>query len=92
MKLFIEKYMKLSKDLKDKKGEINAHMKMGMLTSNRGEYEEGRDNFLKALELSDLQGEKNQFSLAKCGFAVASAETNMGEFLKTYAENMKQNI
>jgi hypothetical protein len=46
--------MKLSKDLKDRKGEINAHMKMGMLTSNRGEYEEGRDNFLKALELSDL--------------------------------------
>lgn len=29
MKVFVEKYLKLSSELKDKKGEINALMKLG---------------------------------------------------------------
>lgn len=29
MKIFVEKYLKLSEELRDKKGEINALMKMG---------------------------------------------------------------
>ena len=45
MKLFIEKYMKLSRELKDKKGEMNAHLKMGLLTANKGNFEEGKENF-----------------------------------------------
>ena len=28
-------------------------MKLGLLTSNKGEYEEGKENFIKALELAD---------------------------------------
>ncbi len=41
------------KDLRDKKGELNAHLKLGLLTANKGEYEEGKENFVKALELAD---------------------------------------
>jgi hypothetical protein len=31
MKVFVEKYLKLSNELKDKKGEIKAFVKMGTL-------------------------------------------------------------
>ena len=32
MKVFVEKYMKLSNELKDKKGEMNALIKLGQIT------------------------------------------------------------
>jgi len=59
MKLFIDKYLHLSKELRDKQGEINAHIKLGLLQANKKEFEEGRDNFFKALELAEETGNKN---------------------------------
>ena len=53
MKVFVEKYLKLSSELKDKKGEINDLMILGQINIQGGEYDKGKDHFIKALELAE---------------------------------------
>jgi hypothetical protein len=39
-----------------------------------GNYFEGKENFLKALEMTEMANDSKIYSEAKCGFAVANAE------------------
>ncbi len=92
MKVFVEKYLKLSNELKDKKGEIKAFVKMGTLNLQGGEFEKGREHFLRALEMAEEGGadEQRSFSLAKCGFAVANVENNFEDYALNYEEEVNK--
>jgi hypothetical protein len=49
MKVFIEKYLSLTSELKDKNGEIKGLLKMGNISIKNGEFSQGREVFEKAL-------------------------------------------
>ena len=53
MTVFIDKYIKLAHDINDKGGELKAQLKMGQVTSLIGDFQAGRESFLKALELAE---------------------------------------
>lgn len=53
MAVFIDKYIKLTQDMKDDNGELKAQLKMGQVTSLIGNFETGRDSFLRALQLAE---------------------------------------
>lgn len=82
MKLFLEKYIQLSKDLKDGHSETEACLKLGLLTGSKRSYEEGRVNFEKALEMAEKEGQGGKYNQAKCGLAVVNAELAMRKRLK----------
>jgi hypothetical protein len=49
MKVFVEKYLKLAKEMRDEKGEMNGCLKLGLISGSKKNFEEGRENFLRAL-------------------------------------------
>jgi len=56
MKVFVEKYLKLAKEMRDEKGEMNGCLKLGLISGSKKNFEEGRENFLRALELAETAG------------------------------------
>jgi len=52
MKIFVEKYLKLSAEMKDDRGEMAGCLQLGMISSTKKNFEEGKDNFRRALELA----------------------------------------
>lgn len=58
MKIFVEKYLKLSEEMQDDKGEMEGFLKLGMISSTKKNYEEGKEQFRKALELAEETGNK----------------------------------
>jgi hypothetical protein len=44
--------------MKDSKGEMEGCLKLGMISSTKKNFEEGKDNFKRALELAENTGNK----------------------------------
>ncbi|KAL4429327.1 hypothetical protein ABPG74_002313 [Tetrahymena malaccensis] len=89
MTVFIDKYIKLTQDMKDENGELKAQLKMGQVTSMIGNFEQGKQSFLRALQLAEQKQELDKLQEAKCGFAVANAEIQMQSYLQSYAQKMQ---
>ena len=68
--MFVEKYIKLAQEMQDSKGLIQGHVKLGLISANRGisskceigNYNEGKDNFLKALEMTQLSSDLQMYN------------------------------
>ncbi|KAM3147260.1 hypothetical protein pb186bvf_000511 [Paramecium bursaria] len=79
MQAFIEKYLTLAQNIEDRDGQIQGHLKLGTLSSTKGNYTEGKENFQKALTM--VEKDDHFYNQAKCGFAIASAEIQMDQYL-----------
>ncbi|CAD8052583.1 unnamed protein product [Paramecium primaurelia] len=88
MKLFIEKFLLLANELKDTESIIKGHMKLGAVSAQMGSYNEGKNSFLKALEM--VENDRYLYQEAKCGFAISNAEMNMEQYLREQAQLLKQ--
>jgi hypothetical protein len=42
MKIFVEKYLQLSSEMRDEKGEMEGCLKLGMISSTKKNFEEGK--------------------------------------------------
>lgn len=80
MKAFLEKYLQMAKELRDQEGMILGHVKLGTVSAIRGNYAEGKENFLKALNM--VQNDRSLYAEAKCGLAISNAEMNMEKYLR----------
>lgn len=60
-----------------------------MISANRGNYNEGREQFLKALEMTNDNNNGPIYRDAKCGFAISNAECSMDQYLGHYGEQIK---
>ena len=49
MKIFVEKYLKLSEEMQDTKGEMEGALKLGLINSTKKNFEEGKEKFRRAL-------------------------------------------
>ena len=88
MKIFVEKYLKLSSELKDEKAEMEGCLKLGMISSTKKNFEEGKENFRRALELAEQTGNTEIYNEAKFGYAVVTAEKGMNNFLGYYSNKL----
>lgn len=90
MKIFVEKYLKLSSELKDEKAEMEGCLKLGMISSTKKNFEEGKENFRRALELAEQTGNTEIYNEAKFGYAVVTAEKGMNNFLGYYSNKLNR--
>ena len=44
---------------------------MGLISSQRGEYNEGKENFLNALKIANSNADLGAVEIAKCGLAIS---------------------
>lgn len=88
MKLFVEKYLKLSEEMNDSKGEMEGSLKLGLINSTKKNFQEGKEKFKKALQLAEEAGDKEIYNEAKFGFAVVNAEKEMGNFLEGFSHKL----
>ena len=88
MKVFVEKYLKLSKEMKNVEGEMNATFKLGLLSGSKRNFEEGKQNFVKALKLAEETGKNEMYNSAKFGLAVMNAEKGMKGHLKKFLNEL----
>ena len=90
MKLFVEKYLKLSSELRDENAEMEGCLKLGMISSTKKNFEEGKENFRRALELAEQTGNTDMYNEAKFGYAVVTAEKGMNNFLGYYSNKFNR--
>ena len=74
--------------MQDSRGQLFAQLKLGLISQQRGEYLEGKENFQKALSMANEKIDINTVEIAKCGYAISCAETQMEDFLNDYANKL----
>ena len=65
-------------------------MKLGMISSTKKNFEEGKENFRRALELAEQTGNKEVYEEAKFGYAVVAAEKGMNNYLGYYSSKLSK--
>eukprot|EP01016_Furgasonia_blochmanni_P032392 TRINITY_DN3341_c0_g1_i8.p1 TRINITY_DN3341_c0_g1~~TRINITY_DN3341_c0_g1_i8.p1 ORF type:complete len:417 (+),score=55.72 TRINITY_DN3341_c0_g1_i8:161-1411(+) len=80
---FVEKYIDISKEMRDVAGEQRAYVKLGALLADQGEYSKGAESFEKALKLSseNLLDEEVK-KVAKFNYGVSLAKAKMSGYLE----------
>ena len=63
-------------------------LKLGMISSTKKNFEEGKENFRRALELAEDSGNQEVYNEAKFGYAVVAAEKGMNNFLGYYSSKL----
>ena len=71
---------------------MNATFKLGLLSGSKRNFEEGRQNFLRALELAEETGQSEMYNSAKFGLAVMNAEKHMKNHLKRYSTHLDNTL
>ena len=65
-------------------------LKLGMISSTKKNFEEGKENFRRALELAEQTNNKDVYDEAKFGYAVVAAEKGMNNFLGYYSSKLNR--
>jgi tetratricopeptide (TPR) repeat protein len=73
IQMFIERYLELSSELKYRKGEGNAHMQLGQLKTQKGDYDNSTRHFYRAMKIAEQTGDNESKTEAKCLFGMANA-------------------
>lgn len=82
LQMFIERYLELSSELRYRKGEGNALLKLGQLKTQKGDYDNSTKHFFRAMKIAEQTGDKEAKTEAKCLFGMASANRNWDEHQK----------
>ena len=73
IQMFIERYLELSSELKYRKGEGNAHMQLGQLKTQKGDYDNSTRHFYRAMKIAEQTCDNESKTEAKCLFGMANA-------------------
>jgi tetratricopeptide (TPR) repeat protein len=73
LQMFVERYLELSSELKYRKGEGSAHMQLGQLKTQKGDYDNSTKHFYRAMKIAEQTGDDNTKTEAKCLFGMANA-------------------
>ena len=73
LQMFIERYLELSSELKYRKGEGNAHLQLGQLKSQKGDYDTSTRHFYRAMKIAEQNGDNETKTEAKVLFGMANA-------------------
>lgn len=73
LQMFVERYLELSSELKYRKGEGNAHLQLGQLKTQKGDYDTSTRHFYRAMKIAEQTGDSDAKTEAKVLFGMASA-------------------
>eukprot|EP00343_Euplotes_focardii_P009361 CAMPEP_0205825056 /NCGR_PEP_ID=MMETSP0206-20130828/23756_1 /ASSEMBLY_ACC=CAM_ASM_000279 /TAXON_ID=36767 /ORGANISM="Euplotes focardii, Strain TN1" /LENGTH=310 /DNA_ID=CAMNT_0053123751 /DNA_START=311 /DNA_END=1240 /DNA_ORIENTATION=- len=73
LQMFVERYLELSSELKYRKGEGSAHLQLGQLKTQKGDYDNSTRHFYRAMKIAEQTGDGETKTEAKCLFGMANA-------------------
>lgn len=73
LQMFVERYLELSSELKYRKGEGNAHLQLGQLKTQKGDYDTSTRHFYRAMKIAEQTGDSKTKTEAKVLFGMANA-------------------
>lgn len=75
LQMFVERYLELSSELKYRKGEGNAHLQLGQLKTQKGDYDTSTRHFYRAMKIAEQTGDSDTKTEAKVLFGMANANS-----------------
>jgi len=82
LKMFAERYLTLSHDLKNRKGESGAYQQLGNISFNLGDYDSSTKNYYRAMKIAEEIGDKEMLENSRCNFGVANGNLKMQDHMK----------
>lgn len=73
MKMFVDRYLELSNELKYRKGESGAYMQLGEILTRQEDYEQAVNHFYRAMKITDETNDTDMKEHAKVNFGMANA-------------------
>jgi len=88
MKMFIEKYIDLCGEVRDRKAEGGAYLALGHLSQTQKEYGLSSKNYYRALKISEETGDSDTHMKAKCHFGVANGQLKMNDHMRSILKSL----
>ena len=79
LKMFVERYLELSSELKYRKGESGAFMQLGELLTQQGDFDKGTQHFYRAMKIAEETEDSDLHEAAKVNFGMANASTKWND-------------
>lgn len=90
LKMFAERYLTLSHELKNRKGESGAYQQLGNISLSLGDFDTSTKNFYRAMKIAEEIQDKDMMESARCNFGVANANLKMDEHMKNILGQINQ--
>ncbi|CAG9323805.1 unnamed protein product [Blepharisma stoltei] len=90
LKMFAERYLALSHELKNRKGESGAYQQLGNISFSIGDYDSSTKNYYRAMKIAEEIGDKELIDVAKCNFGAANGNLKMEEHMKNILQKVSQ--
>jgi tetratricopeptide (TPR) repeat protein len=81
LKMFAERYLSLSHELKNKKGESGAYQQLGNISFKIGDYDTSTKSYYRALKIAEEIGDKEMAESALCNLGVSNASMKMESYM-----------
>jgi hypothetical protein len=81
MKMFVERYLSLSQELNNRRGEGGAYAQLGLVNSGTGNFDESSKHFYRAMKIGTEIGDRDLSETAKCNFGIATGSAKMEEHM-----------
>ena len=91
LKMFAERYLTLSHELKNRKGESGAYNQLGNISLSLGDYDTSTKNFYRAMKIAEEIQDKDMLESARCNFGVANASLKMEDHMKSILNGISLN-
>lgn len=89
LKMFVERYLTLSHEQRNRKGESGAYYQLGNISLSVGDYDSSTKNYYRAMKIAEEIGDKDLLNAAKCSFGVANANLKMEDHMKGILERVE---
>jgi len=89
LKMFVERYLTLSHEQRNRKGESGAYFQLGNISLSIGDYDSSTKNYYRAMKIAEEIGDKDLLNAAKCSFGVANANLKMEDHMKGILERVE---
>ena len=73
LQMFVERYLELSSELKNRDGESGAYMQLGELMTQKGDFDSSTKHFYRAMKLADETQNSSMKEHATVNFGMANA-------------------
>jgi hypothetical protein len=90
LKMFVERYLNLSQEMKNRKGEGDSYAQLGNISVQQGDFESGTRHFYRAMKIAEEIGDRDMQEVSKCNFGIANANLRMNDHQAKILEQIEQ--
>ena len=88
LKMFVERYLELSSELKYRKGESGAYMQLGELLTQQKDYDTGTKHFYRAMKIAEENEDTDLHEAAKVNYGMANASAKWNEHITSIIKSV----